>query len=174
MRMTWTVPPVTRTREPNAADERATLDGLLDWHRSTFWWKCEGLTGEQLARRPVPPSSLSLLGLARHLTDTERAWFRRRVGGQALPSVYATAGRPDAAFEDAEAATAEAGMAALRAEQELCRRAVAGVPLDTTFEHERWGTLSVRWVCNHMIAEYARHLGHADLLRESIDGVTGE
>ena len=88
--------------------------------------------------------------------------------------MYATAGRPDAAFEDAEAATAEAGMAALRAEQELCRQAVAGVPLDTTFEHERWGTLSVRWVCNHMIAEYARHLGHADLLRESIDGVTGE
>jgi hypothetical protein len=174
MRMTWTVPPVTRTREPNMAGERATLDGLLDWHRATFWWKCEGLTGDQLARRPVAPSSLSLLGLARHLTDTERAWFRRRVGGQTLPPVYTTDGRPDAAFEDAAAATAEADMTALRAEQERCRQAVAGVPLNTMFEHERWGPLSVRWVYNHMIAEYARHLGHADLLRESIDGVTGE
>ncbi|HEX4254864.1 MAG TPA: DUF664 domain-containing protein, partial [Streptosporangiaceae bacterium] len=77
----WTVPPVTRHREPVTAGERETLDGLLEWHRATFWWKCAGLTGAQLALRPVPPSSLSLLGLARHLTDTERAWFRRRVGG---------------------------------------------------------------------------------------------
>jgi uncharacterized damage-inducible protein DinB len=174
MRMTWTVPPVTRTREPNAAGERATLDGLLDWHRATFWWKCEGLTGPQLARRAVPASSLSLLGLARHLTDTERAWFRRRAGGQVLPDAYGRPEAPDAAFDEAAAETAEQDMTALRDEQEQCRLAVAGVALDTTFEHPRWGTLSVRWVYQHMIAEYARHLGHADLLRESIDGVTGE
>src|ERR1700760_1977984 len=131
MRRTWTVPRVTRTREPNAADERATLDGLLDWHRSTFWWKCEGLTGGQLARRPGPPP----------------------------PPAPPGAGRRAAASDEAKAATAAADLAALRAEQELCRRAVAGVALDTTFEHEQWGTLSVRWVHNHMIAEYARHLG---------------
>ena len=172
--MTWTVPPMTRTREPNTSGERATLEGLLDWHRSTFWWKCEGLTAGQLAARPVRPSSLSLLGLARHLTDTERAWFRRRVAGQAVPDVYGRPEEPDAAFDEAAAATAEADMAALRAEQDLSRQVVAGIPLDTTFEHELWGPLSVRWVHNHMIAEYARHLGHADLLRESIDGVTGE
>ena len=172
--MNWTVPPVARIREPTAAGERATLDGLLEWHRATFLWKCAGLTGEQLAARPVPSSSLSLLGLARHLTDTERAWFRRRVGGQLLPDVYTTADRPDAAFEDTDAAAAEADVARLTGEWELCRQAVAGVALDTQVSHERRGPLSVRWVYGHMIAEYARHLGHADLLRESIDGVTGE
>ena len=165
---------MARIHEPVAADERATLDGLLEWHRATLLWKCAGLTGEQLAWRPVPASGLSLLGLIRHLTDTERAWFRRRVGGLALPDVYTRPDRPEAAFEDAEPAMAEADVARLAGEWELCREAVAGVPLDTTFGHERWGTLSVRWVYGHMIAEYARHLGHADLLRESIDGVTGE
>lgn len=170
----WTVPPVARIHEPVTADERATLDGLLEWHRSTFVWKCAELTGEQLALRPVPPSSLSLLGLIRHLTDTERAWFRRRVGGLPLPEAYARPDRPEAAFEDADPVSAEADLARLNEEWELCRQAVAGVPLDTTFEHESWGTLSVRWVYGHMIAEYARHLGHADLIRESIDGVTGE
>jgi Protein of unknown function (DUF664) len=170
----WTVPPVARIHEPVTADERATLDGLLEWHRSTFVWKCAGLTGEQLALRPVPPSSLSLLGLIRHLTDTERAWFRRRVGGLPLPEAYARPDKPEAAFEDADPVSAEADLARLTEEWELCRQAVAGVPLDTTFEHESWGTLSVRWVYGHMIAEYARHLGHADLIRESIDGVTGE
>jgi hypothetical protein len=170
----WTVPPVARIHEPVAAGERETLDGLLEWHRATLLWKCAGLTGEQLAQRPVPASGLSLLGLIRHLTDTERAWFRRRVAGHSLPDVYGQPDRPEAAFEDTDPAAAEADAARLAGEWELCRQAVAGMPLDTTFEHERWGTLSVRWVYGHMIAEYARHLGHADLLRESIDGVTGE
>jgi Protein of unknown function (DUF664) len=170
----WTVPPVTRIDQPVTADERATLEGLLDWHRATFVWKCAGLTGEQLALRPVPASSLSLLGLIRHLTDTERAWFRRRVGGLVLPDVYGRPDRPEAAFEEGDPGSAEADLARLTAEWELCRQAAAGVPLEATFEHESWGTLSVRWVYGHMIAEYARHLGHADLIRESIDGVTGE
>jgi hypothetical protein len=170
----WTVPAVARSPEPVAAGERETLDGLLEWHRATLLWKCAGLTGKQLAQRPLPASGLSLLGLVRHLTDTERAWFRRRVGGQALPDVYGRPDRPEAAFEDTDPATAEADVARLAGEWGLCREAAAGVPLDATFEHERWGTLSVRWVYGHMIAEYARHLGHADLLRESIDGVTGE
>jgi hypothetical protein len=170
----WTVPPVTRTHEPVTAGERETLDGLLEWHRATLVWKCAGLTGAELAQRPVPASSLSLLGLIRHLTDTERAWFRRRVGGQELPDVYGRPDRPEAAFEEIDAAGAEADLDRLTAEWERCRQAARAVPLDQTFEHERWGTLSVRWVYGHMIAEYARHLGHADLLRESIDGITGE
>ena len=170
----WTVPAVARIHEPVTADERATLDGLLEWHRATFLIKCAGLTGEQLTLRPVPASSLSLLGLARHLTDTERAWFRRRVGGQALADVYGRPDRPEAAFEEADPAAAQGDVARLAGEWELARLAVAGVSLEDTFEHEHWGTLSVRWVYGHMIAEYARHLGHADLLRESIDGVTGE
>jgi hypothetical protein len=136
----WTVPPLARTHEPVTAGERETLDGLLEWHRATLVWKCAGLTGAQLASRPVPASSLSLLGLIRHLTDTERAWFRRRAGGQALPDVYRRPDRAEAAFEEIDPARAGADLARLTGEWELCRRAVAGVPLDQTFEHERWGT----------------------------------
>jgi hypothetical protein len=170
----WTVPLVARIDQPVTADERTTLEGLLEWHRATFVWKCGGLTGEQLALRPVPASSLSLLGLIRHLTDAERAWFRRRIGGLTLPEAYARPDQPEAAFEEGDPGSAEADLARLTGEWELCRQAAAGVPLEATFEHELGGTLSVRWVYGHMIAEYARHLGHADLIRESIDGVTGE
>ncbi len=172
--MGWIAPEVPRTHEPLVAGERSTLEALLDWHRATLLGKCAGLTGEQLVQRPVPPSSLSLLGLVRHLTDTERAWFRRRAGGQSLPDVYGPAAQSDAAFEEATAAGAEDDYARLVAEQELCRQAMAGLPLDHQFTHPRWGQTSLRWVYDHMIAEYARHLGHADLLRECTDGATGE
>jgi hypothetical protein len=96
--MTWIAPDVTRVDEPLTGDERATLEGLLDWHRATLLWKCSGLTGEQLAHCAVPPSNLSLLGLIRHVADAERAWFRRRAGGQPVPEVYHREDRPDAAF----------------------------------------------------------------------------
>ena len=172
--MTWIAPGVTRVREPVVADERATLDGLLEWHRATLLDKCAGLTGEQLARHPVPPSGLSLLGLIRHLAGTERAWFRRRAAGRPVPDLYARADRPEAAFSEAAAAGAEADYARLASEWELCRQAVRGLPLDHQFRHPQWGLRSLRWVYGHMIAEYARHLGHADLLRECTDGVTGE
>ena len=172
--MSWIAPQVTRTRESAVADERSMLEGILERHRATLLWKCAGLSGEQLAERAVPPSNLSLLGLVRHVADDERAWFRRRVGGEQLPRVYAREDRPDAAFEEASAEEAEDAFARLAAEQDLARRAVAGVSLDYQFTHERWGPMSVRWVFNHMIEEYARHNGHADLLRQSIDGTTGE
>jgi len=170
----WIAPDVTRIDEPLVADERSALDALLDWHRATLLWKCAGLTGEQLAHRPVPPSNLSLLGLVRHVADAERAWFRRRAGGQPLPEVYARDDRPDAAFEEATAGGAKAGYAGLVEEQELCRQAVAGLPLEHQFTHPEWGPMTLRWVYDHMVAEYARHLGHADLLRECTDGATGE
>ncbi len=173
--MTWIAPDVSRADEPLTGDERATLEGLLDWQRATLLWKCSGLTGEQLARRAVPPSNLSLLGLIRHVADAERAWFRHRAGGQPVPEVYRREDRPDAAFEEASAAEAEAGYARLVDEQELCRQAMAGQPLGQEFTHPEWGQqISLRWVYNHMIAEYARHIGHADLLRECVDGATGE
>jgi len=172
--MGWIAPEVPRAHEPLVAGERSTLEALLDWHRATLLGKCAGLTGEQLAQHPVPPSNLSLLGLVRHLTDTERAWFRRRAGGQPLPYVYGAPSQQDAAFEEAIAAGAEDDYARLVAEQELCRQAVAGLPLEHQFTHPRWGQTSLRWVYDHMIAEYARHLGHADLLRECTDGATCE
>ncbi len=174
--MTWTAPDEPRPDPPTVAGERAALEGWLEFHRSTLLAKCQGLTGEQLARRAVPPSSLSLLGLVRHMTDVERAWFRIRAAGAAqLGYRYISNEHPDADFDLAEPSGAEAGLAAYRQECELARAAMAGRSLDDTFFHQRDNaTIDLRWVYLHMIEEYARHNGHADILREQIDGVTGD
>ena len=172
--MTWNVPEFARMDEPTTGDETATLTGLLEWHRATLLWKCSGLTDDQLTLRSVPPSTLSLLGLIRHLTDAERAWFRRYFRGEQIPEAHARPDAPSAAFDEAAAGEAENDVGQLMAEWEECRRAVAGASLDDRFVHDNLGSMSLRWVFNHMIAEYARHIGHADLLRERIDGSTGE
>ena len=174
--MTWTAPKPARTDPPTVAGERAALEGWLEYHRSTLLAKCQGLTGEQLAERAVPPSSLSLLGLVRHMTDVERAWFRIRSAGEpGLGLRYSTGEFPDGDFDFAGPSGAEADLAAYREECELARAAMVGRPLDGTFFHERdQVTIDLRWVYLHMIEEYARHNGHADLLRERIDGVTGD
>jgi len=162
-----------RVDEPFVAGERAMLAGFLDFNRSTLLVKCAGLTAEQLALRPAPPSTLSLLGLVRHLTDVEITWFRRRFGGQDVPSAYTTADRLDATFDDVDPARAEAEIARLVEEQRLAREAVADLPLEHIFVSEKWGEMSLRWAYSHMNSEYSRHNGHADLLRQLIDGVTG-
>jgi hypothetical protein len=171
--MTWTVPEIAQTDEPFAGDERAMLDGFLDWHRASLLRKCAGLRGEQLVLRAMPPSRLSLLGLVRHVADVERTWFRRRFLGEELAALYWRPDRPDAAFEEIDPARAEADVAALVGEWAACRKMVAGASLDATFAHARWGTMSLRRVYLHLIREYALHGGHADLLRERIDGKTG-
>ena len=147
------------------------LQAFLDWQRATLLYKCAGLTGEQLARRAIPPSELSLLGLVRHMTKVERAWFRIRFRGEPLPRLYDD---EDAAFEHAGPDRAEADFAAFTEESDLARKAVARASLDDEFTAGRGRTLSLRWVCTHMIEEYARHNGHADLIRERIDGAVGE
>jgi uncharacterized damage-inducible protein DinB len=172
--MTWIAPDITRTDEPFVADERTMLEGWLDWHRATLLHKCAGLTGEQLALASTPPSNLSLLGLVRHMADVERSWFRRRFRGETIESIYRYGdGAPNASFELVDPAQAEADFGALTQEWEHARAAAAGASLDDTFVHERQGEMSLRWIYIHMIEEYARHNGHADLLRERIDGVTG-
>jgi uncharacterized damage-inducible protein DinB len=172
--MTWTAPEAHRIDPPERADERASLDAFLDYHRQTLLRKCSGLTAEQLKRHAVASSNVTLLGLVRHLTDVERSWFRRRFAGEEVGLVYFTQERPDADFDDLETADPEADFAAYLAELESCRRAAAGRALDETFVHPRVGTqLSLRWVYLHMIEEYARHNGHADIIREAIDGATG-
>ncbi|HEY3010758.1 MAG TPA: DinB family protein [Micromonosporaceae bacterium] len=171
--MTWTAPDVTRTGGSMVADEPTMLRGLLDWHRATLAYKCAGLTGEQLALRPIRQSNLSLLGLVRHLAKVERIWFRRRFAGEPVDTLYSTPDRRDADFEDGEAAHAEDDYARLTSEWDLARRAVADAPLDATFTDSDGDRISLRYVFNHMIGEYARHNGHADLLRQCIDGVTG-
>ncbi|HEX6499154.1 MAG TPA: DinB family protein [Micromonosporaceae bacterium] len=171
--MTWTVPDIVRPDEPFVADERAMLQGFLDFARATLVRKCAGLTGEELARQAVPPSSLSLLGLVRHLTDVERTWFRRRFGGEDVASLYHRPDRPDAAFDDVDPARAEEHLARLVDEWAAADRAVATLPLDHVFVSQRWGPMSLRWAYSHLTSEYNRHNGHADLLRERVDGSTG-
>jgi hypothetical protein len=150
--------------------ERGLLDGFLDWHRSTLLWKCAGLTGERLSLASVPPSSLSPLGIVRHMADMERAWFRIRFRGEPLPRLY---DYEDAAFEHAGPDRAEADFAVFAEEYDLACRAVARASLDDEFTGDCDRILSLRWVYTHMIEEYARHNGHADLLRQRIDGATG-
>ncbi len=171
--MTWTAPDINRVDEHFVADERTTLEEFLDWYRATLLHKCAGLTAEQLAQRAVPPSNLSLLGLIRHMTDVERGWFRIRFGGQEVPRLFDRDGQ-DPDFDDATPAAAQADYAAFVSELELCRAAAAGHDLGETFLHTRVGKqVSLRWVYVHMIEEYARHAGHADLLRECLDGSKG-
>jgi hypothetical protein len=171
----WIAPQVDRTRPRSPSDERASLDGWLDFQRQTLLFKCAGLTADQLRLRAVEPSTLSLLGLVRHMTEVERSWFRRRLAGLAIDPVYCADDDPDADFDGVETADAQADFAAFDAEIELARAEAAKRLLDDTFVHPRLGVeLDLRWVYVHMIEEYARHNGHADLLRERIDGVTGD
>jgi len=171
--MVWIAPDITRVDEPLTGDERATLDGMLDWNRDTLLHKCTGLTGEQLALQSVPPSNLSLLGLLRHMSEVERSWFRRRFAGNTdLPHLYYRPDNTDADFDELDPDKAEADYEQLVEEQRLAREAVVRRDLDETFAHTKWGDMSLRWVMQHMICEYAQHNGHADLIRERIDGVT--
>jgi uncharacterized damage-inducible protein DinB len=165
-----------RTEPPHEADERATLTGFLEYQRETLAWKCSGLTADQLRHRAVPPSELSLIGLIRHLTDVEQGWFRRVLNGEDIRPVYWGEDRSqdtDFAVEGTDPDEA------LRLWHEECARSreivAATESLDVTGIHHRSGTTySLRWILTHMIEEYARHNGHADLLRERINGKTGE
>jgi uncharacterized damage-inducible protein DinB len=151
------------------------LDGWLDYHRQTLLTKCAGLTEEQLRLRAVEPSNLSLLGLVRHMAEVERSWFRKRFAGEHVGPIFCSDTNPDGDFDDVDTADAEADLAMLRREIELSRTAARGRSLDDQFYNPRGHVeMDLRWVYVHMIEEYARHNGHADLLRERIDGATGD
>jgi uncharacterized damage-inducible protein DinB len=173
--MTWTAPQIERRSEPFVADERAMLQGWLDLHRDTLLFKCAGLTAEQLKQASADPSNLTLLGLVRHMAEVERAWFRQRVAGERIEGIFSSPDNFDGDFDDVADADAESDFATYRAEVAACDAAVAGRSMDETFVHPRTRReMSIRWVYVHMIEEYARHNGHADLIRERIDGVTGD
>jgi hypothetical protein len=156
-------------------DERAMLDGWLDYHRATLLVKCEGLTHDQLRQRSVPPSSLSLLGLVRHMTEVERWWFAAAIAGERHEFIYCTDDRPDGDFDDVDTADVDADLAAFDAECAHSRAIARSRRLDDRGAHpRRREPVALRWVMTHMIEEYARHNGHADLLREQIDGATGD
>jgi uncharacterized damage-inducible protein DinB len=170
--MTWTVPTPGPVDGPTAGDDRPILEGFLNWQRTTLLNICAGLDGAQLASRPVPSSRLSLLGLIRHLAKVERIWFSQRAAGTGAEPMYDLALGPAADFDDARAQEAEADVERLRAEWRRSDAAVASMDFGDTFD-AGGETFSLRMVYVHMIYEYSRHNGHADLLRESIDGVTG-
>jgi uncharacterized damage-inducible protein DinB len=173
--MTWTAPQITRVDPPPAGDERTLLDAWLDFHRQTLLLKCSGLGPGQLRRRSVEPSGISLLGLLRHMAEVESSWFRRRFGGEEFPFLYGSEERPDADFGDVDTADAEHDYAVYTAEVDRARAAAAGHSLAETFFHARYQVeMNLRWVYLHLIEEYARHNGHADLIRERIDGATGQ
>ena len=155
-------------------DELTTMVGFLDYHRATFAMKCDGLDAEQLARRSAPPSTLSLLGILRHLCDVERSWFDR-VAGRSRDQYYFTDADPDRDFNGAvgEPEVVAQAYANWQEAIEDGRAVLAGVELDTWFDSPH-GRLTVRFLLAHLLEEYARHNGHADLLREAIDGATGE
>ena len=172
----WTAPQAERTDPARILGERPALEAWLDFHRATLLLKCAGLTADQLKERAVPPSRLSLLGLVRHMTEVECWWFRMHAASTDMPFPY----DPDQTGQDFEAldgADAAANIEAYKQEIAHARAAVAGKQLDDVVpshgDHpER--TRDIRWIYLHMIEEYARHNGHADLIRERIDGVTGD
>ena len=162
-------------REIPALDvaEPQMLQGFLDFQRETLLLKVDGLTDEQLVTRSVPPSSLSRLGLVRHLAMVERWWFRIQVAGEDIGPLYVNRQEPDLDFDGARAQGAQADLQTYRDEVAAARAAVRGIDLDARCKGRHGQDTPVRWVYLHMIAEYARHNGHADLIRERIDGRTG-
>ncbi|MFG3249974.1 DinB family protein [Streptomyces sp. NPDC048187] len=168
----------TERREPPVdADERAMLEGWVEYHRQTLAQKCEGLTDEQLRTAAVAPSTLTLMGLVRHMAEVERSWYRRVLAAEDVGLIYSCDEAPEGEFRITEADTFAEAHAIWQAEIEAARRNAAGVPLGETSRgrHLRTGQRStLRWIHTHMIEEYARHNGHADLIRERLDGATGE
>ncbi len=163
-----------RENGPRLGDERATLVEYLRCQRLTLEIKCSGLDAADLARRSVEPSTMSLLGLVRHMADVERSWFRRRLSGLDAPAHFYTADHRDGDFDGAvpDPAVVEEAWRTWREECAFTDGFVAEA--DDLGVTDPGGTFSLREVLVHMIEEYARHNGHADLLRERIDGRVGQ
>jgi uncharacterized damage-inducible protein DinB len=167
---------VHRVEPPYILNERSMLDAWLEYHRATLEEKCSGLSPAQLAERSVPPSNLSLLGLVRHMAEVERSWFQRCFAGDAEAGpIFYSDEDPDGDFDGADESNVTEGFTTWRAECERSREIAGDAAPDARSTGERDGeVVSLRWILNHMIEEYARHNGHADFLRERIDGRTGD
>jgi Protein of unknown function (DUF664) len=166
--------PVTRqVKIPRHADEFTMLKAYLDYYRETFELKCAGVQPDRLSDRSTPPSTMSLHGLARHLACVERWWFAINFAGADLPMLYYSDDDPNQDF-DSLAGDPLAALQSWRSECDRSREIVEqAADLDQPGAVERNGSYSLRWLMLRMIAEYAQHAGHADLLREGIDGAVG-
>ncbi|MFJ8014931.1 DinB family protein [Streptomyces sp. NPDC096339] len=163
-----------RIHPSKVADDRASLTSFLDYQRATLALKCAGLTGEQLKRKAIPTSGLTLLGLVRHAASVERSWFRFVMNSEDVKAPWP--GKVDGTFAEfhVEDADVDEAFETWREECALARAVTDSVDsLDDTVDF-RGETISLRYVLTHMIEEYARHNGHADLLREAVDGAVGE
>jgi hypothetical protein len=172
-----------REHGPRLGDERGTLVESLRKQRLTLELKCAGLDAAAMARRAVEPSTMSLLGLVRHLAEVERATFRRLMAGEDVPRLYTSPTNRDGDFDDAVADPAMVAQAweAWHAEVAIAEKFVADAPnldvtaIDALNQHgSGGGAMSLREALVGMIEEYARHMGHVDLLRERIDGRLGQ
>jgi hypothetical protein len=165
-----------RSFPPLAADERTMLSAWLDFHRETLAFKCAGLTAEQLCIRSVEPSSMTLIGLVRHMAEVERGWFERTMVGLDSPPRYYGPDNIDGDFDDVAPETCDADFATWQGDCARARQIVADIDSldEPSAEARDEGHVTLRWILVHMIEEYARHNGHADLLRERIDGETGD
>ena len=170
--MTWHSPIPDPVDGPMTGDERPILQGMLDHHRTTLLNVCAGLTAEQLAERPLASSNLSLLGLVRHMAKVERIWLRKRVAAEDVEHLHNFEARDDTDFNHLDPADAPDAVESLRDEWALADRAVADIDLDHEID-VHGSAMSLRMVYVHLVQEYARHNGHADLLREALDGTTG-
>ncbi|UNO43645.1 DinB family protein [Streptomyces sp. MST-110588] len=150
------------------------LERWLDFHRATLEEKCAGLDDERLRTAAVEPSELTLLGLLRHMAEVERHWFRRVLTGEDTQWIYCDEDDEDRDWHPTDQDTYEEALATWRAEVEDARRRARGrAPDDVAQGRYRGNACNLRWIYVHMIEEYARHNGHADFLRERIDGSTG-
>lgn len=164
-----------RVMPPLEGDERATLTGWLDFYRATLLGKCDGLDEPQLRTASAPPSPLTLLGLVQHMAEVERNWFRRVLTGEDARPIYdpdAPTEGDDGGFDLHDDVTFADARETWRREVDVARAHCADRPLDATSPF-MGGRVTLRWILSHMTAEYARHVGHADLIRERIDGATG-
>jgi uncharacterized protein DUF664 len=164
-----------RSDPPTEAGEKETLVAFLDFQRGTFRWKCDGLTPEQLGTAAVAPSTLTLHGLLRHITEDELGWFVGCFTGKPAEYPYSADDHPARAWTDLDPATYADDLR--RYDEAVIAARAAIADLDPGFigtDEDDGKRYSLRWVLTHMIEEYARHNGHADLLRETLDGSTGE
>jgi len=156
--------------------EREMLRAWLDFHRATLVIKCDGLSGQQLRERSCPPSPFSLLGLVQHMTDVERNWFQRVFAGESADPLYYSDTEPDGDFDILAPDGVDSVFDLYGTECDRARRGeadAASLDENGALVREDRGPVSLRWIMVHMIEEYARHNGHADLLRERIDGAVG-
>jgi hypothetical protein len=165
---------VTRPEPPYVGDDRTMLPPWLDYQRATLMWKCELLEGDALARRSVPPSPISLLGIVRHMTLVEWSWFERVFAATGSAQPFSTEEDEDADWNDLDPARAMEDIERFQRQCEVSREIVAAAEGMDQLAAAAKDTISLRWIMVHMIEEYARHNGHADFLRELIDGAVGE